>query len=249
VPDHGRVDVLEAGFHMSKAAQEQQPGSSARRRAVLRRLGWAFLLLFGVSIPLGARVAWEGQAQLDAADQARADKMLAEEIEHLGRAARWRLPIASHDEIALERLLEIGAEQEALGEDGVQTALMAYREVRRALLATRSWGIPHEDLFAQANQRIAALMAEQEIAFGTDLSGQGEQEAYHLALLERVPGPDPLRANLAALAFVGWIVASGGFVLRALDAHGRLRPRPALRWGAASLLLLVAWMILLRFAG
>jgi len=234
---------------MSKATPEQQPSTSARRRALLRRIGWALLLLFGVSIPLAARVAWEGKAEIDAADQARAEQMLAQEIEHLGRAARWRLPIASHDEIALERLLEIGAEQEALGDDGVQLALAAYREVRRALLATRSWGIPHRDLFHEANRHIAALMAVQERAFGTDLSGRGEQEAYHLELLERVPGPDPVRANLAALAFLGWIVASGGFVLRALDAHGRLRPRPALRWGGASLLLLVAWMLLLRFAG
>jgi hypothetical protein len=202
-----------------------------------------------VLTPLAVRVAWEGHAELEAAEQARAEELLAQEIEHLGRAARWRLPVASHDEIALERLLVIGEEQEALGDAGIQTALMAYREVRRALLATRSWGIPHEDLFARANQRIAALMAIQERAFGTDLSGRGEQEAYHLELLERVPGPDPLRANLAALAFIAWIVASGGFVLRALDAHGRLRPRPALRWGAASLLLLIAWMVLLRFAG
>jgi hypothetical protein len=241
--------VLEAGLHMTKAAAERHPGPPARGRVLLRRIVWAFLLLFGVLIPLSVRVVWEGRAELEAADRARGEELLTQEIEHLGRAARWRLPIASHDEIALHRLLAIGEDQEALGDDGIQTALMAYREVRRALLATRSWGIPHEDLFAQANQRIAVLMAIQERDFGTDLSGRGEQEAYHLELLERVPGPEPVRANLAALAFVGWLVASGGFVLRALDAHGRLRPRPALRWGGASLLLLVAWMVLLRFAG
>jgi hypothetical protein len=50
------------------------------------------------------------------------------------------------------------------------------------------------------------------------------------------------------LAFAGWLVASAGFVLRALDAQGRLRSRPAVRWGGASLLLLIAWAVLLRFA-
>jgi len=64
-------------------------------------------------------------------------------------------------------------------------------------------------------------------------------------LLDRDPGPVPWRANLAALSFVGWVVASGGFVLRGLDGDGRLRPRPALRWGGVSVLLLLAWAILL----
>lgn len=91
-------------------------------------------------------------------------------------------------------------------------------------------------------------MAAQERELDMDLSGADRREEYHLALLEQVPGPDPLRGAAAALAFAAWLVTSAGFVLRALDAQGRLRPRAALRWGGASLVLLVAWSVLLRFA-
>ena len=203
-------------------------------------------LVVGIMAPLAGRVAFEGSAELEAAAGARAEEDIDAEIEHLGRAARWRLPLASHDERALDRLLEIGAEYEAKGVEGTQRALAAYREVRRALLATRAWGVPHEDRFELANAHIATLMAAQEQRFGTDLSGGKDAEAYHLELLDRVPGPNPWLANAAALSFMMWVVAVGGFLLRAIDAHGHLRPRPALRWGGLSLIALVAWMILLR---
>jgi hypothetical protein len=210
-------------------------------------LGLGLVAVFGA--PVLVRVAWEGRAELQRADAAEADGDTEAEIEHLGRAARWRMPILGHDETAIDRLLVIGTNAESEGDDGRQTALVAYREVRRALLATRTWGVPQREVFDDVNQRIATLMAEQEADFGTDVGGTGDPYTYHLKLLQEVPGPDPWRANVAALAFLGWIVATAGFVLRAIDAKGHLRPKSAVRWGAASVLLLAAWAVLLRFAG
>jgi hypothetical protein len=200
-------------------------------------------------IPLAVRVGWEGRAELERADEAAQAANIDREIEHLGRAARWRLPGLRYDDIALERLVALAEQQEARGDVGTQSALAAYRETRRALLSTRTFGVPQPDLFDRVNERIATLMAAQEARFDTDVSGTGDPYTYHLQLLDETPGPDPWQATLAALAFVGWLVSVAGFVLRALDARGRLRPGAAVRWGGACLLLLVAWTVLLRFAG
>lgn len=232
------------------AASSRTTGEAprSRLRSLLRRSGWVVLLSIVVAVPLVLRVGWEGRAELAQAERAAIDDDVDLEIEHLGRAARWRLPGLSHDEKALGRLVAIGEAQERRGSDGTQMALAAYREARRALLATRAWGVPHPEVLADVNQRIARLMARQEAELGTDVSGSGDPYAYHLELLQEVPGPDPVRGNLAALSFVAWLVATGGFILRGLDAQGRVRSRPALRWGGASLLLLLAWTLLLRLA-
>jgi hypothetical protein len=236
------------------APQEERPGEgSAAAGVVPARPWWRPLALaagglLAVLLPLALRVALEGRAELAAADQARAQGDLAGEIEHLGRALRWRMPGRDHDEAALERLWALGQAQEARGAEGRATALAAYRELRDGLLATRAWGVPHRERWAAANLRIAALMAEEERALGTDVSGTGDPEAFHHALLASEPGPDPTRANLAALAFVGWVVGVAGMLVGGLDARGRLRPRAALRWGVVAVLCLLAWTVLLAGA-
>jgi hypothetical protein len=220
-----------------------------RARRVLRRVGIALGIASALVIPVGVRVAWEGQAELDLADVAAEEEDVDAEIEHLGRAARWRMPVLGHDEAAIDRLLQVGTDAESRGDDGRQTALAAYREIRGALLSTRTWGVPQRDVFDDVNVRIATLMTEQEADFGTDVGGSGDPYAYHLGLLDEVPGPDPWRGNFAAIAFIGWIAATVGFVLRGIDARGHLRPKSAVRWGIAALALLAAWAVLLRYAG
>lgn len=204
-------------------------------------------MVLAVISPLVVRAGWEAHAELARAEAASAAGDVDGEIEHLGRAARWRVPGLPYHTRAVDRLMEIGQAAER-APDAVLQSLAAYREVRGALLATRTWRVPRRDVFDDVNERIATLMAQQEAELGTDSSGTGDPRAHHLALLQEVPGPDPVRGNLAALGFVGWLVATAGFFVRGLDAQGRLRPRPALRWGGASLLLLVAWLVLLRSA-
>ncbi len=152
------------------------------RRGWLWGAAWTVATTIGVVTPLLARVAWEGRAELIAADAAAAAGRVDLEIVHLGRAVRWRVPIGGSDEAAIGRLLAIG-----MGSEGAM-ALLACRELRSALWATRTWAVADDEALALANRRIAALMAAQELAFGTDLSGVGAQEAYHLALLEAGPG-------------------------------------------------------------
>jgi hypothetical protein len=176
------------------------------RRGRLWRAAWAALVLIGVATPLLLRVAWEGRAELAAADVAAAEGRIDLEIVHLGRAARWRAPLVGHDDEALARLMRVGADAEA-EEGGTQTALSAYREARGALLATRAWGLADPALYEQANARIAALMAAQEQVFGTDLSRTGASEAYHRELLAQAPTGDPAWPSLLWLALLAGLAA------------------------------------------
>lgn len=227
--------------------------SVASEEAAPRRAWWWWpalglgALVAGL-VPIAGRVVVEGRAELAAADLAREGEDLDAEIEHLGRALRWRMPGFDHDEAALARLWAIGEAQEARGADGRDAALAAYRELREGLLGTRAWGIPHRERWEAANERIAVLMAEVERELGTDASASGDPEAYHRVLLAKEPGPAPIRGNLAALAFAGWVACTAGLLLRGLQPRGRLRPRPALRWGLGAVVCLVAWAVLLATA-
>ncbi len=208
--------------------------------AVLRQvvLGVAAAVVL-IVVPVAIRAWVDGRAALE---QARLTEALDLRIERLGHAARWRMPLASHDEQALDALLQLGEESEPVA------SLAAYREARRALLATRAWGVADPQRFELLNERIATAMAAREEAEGTDVGGLGDPYAYHLQLLTREPGPEPRRAGLAAWAFVAWLGALVGFIGRGLDSRGRLQPKPATRWGLAVLLLLTAWTVLLATA-
>jgi hypothetical protein len=209
----------------------------------MRAIGWSLVGLLAVLAPLCSRAGYEGQAELARADEAAAAGRVEDEIIHLGRAARWRTPWLSHDETARARLLQLG--RDALAGDEAAVALVAFREVRRALLATRTSGVADPQQLQEANDNIATLMAAQEERLGTDVGGTGDPRAWHLAQLQAPVGPTTWRATAAALAFVVWLVTAGGFMLRGLDAAGRLRARAAVRWGIASLAALVAWTWLL----
>lgn len=232
-------------------APEAEPAPEAvpdRKSGRYRGVRVGVVAVLALLVPLGLRVAIEGSHELAQADRARAEQALDREIEHLGRALRWRAPLLSHDEEALERLWAIAQQQQARGVPGRAAALAAYREVRRGLLATRVLDVPHRPRWEDANEHIAALMAEQERELEIGRPGLPEARAHHRSQLDHIPGPDPLRGSLATLAFLGWIGAVVGFAVRGLDGEGRLVPRPALRWGLLAIIALVAWTTLLYAA-
>ncbi len=214
--------------------------TSVRLRVAARGLAWTVAF----AMPVVVRAWMDARAELDAADDAVASGDEDGEVEHLGRALRWRLPLSSIDDVALARLFAIG---EAADEDGDPVlALAAYREARGALLASRVLAVPHAEARAELDIRIARLMADEERRFGTDSSHGGDLEAHHLALLSATPGPAPVRATIAAGTFVAWVIASLATVMKGVDASGRVRPRPAILWGLASVACLVAWTIAWR---
>lgn len=209
---------------------------------IARGAALAILVVVGVAAPLLLRAAWEGRHELELADVRAQEGRVDLEVVHLGRAARWRVPFAGHDEEALARLMTIAA---AAAEDeagrGPQTALLAYREVRSALLATRAWGPADRATYDAANRRIAALMAAQERLFETDLSGALAAEEHHMELLERSGATaGPWGALAAALALVCGAAALGAGIPEA----GPLRRRPLLAFAAlASVFGSLAWLL------
>ncbi|MGH1349108.1 MAG: hypothetical protein ACRBN8_46685 [Nannocystales bacterium] len=220
---------------------ERKPMPEARAPTALLRqvvLGVAAATVL-ITVPVAVRAWVDGRAALQ---QALQTEDVGLRIERLGHAARWRLPLASHDEDAVDALVELGEQSEA------SVSIAAYREARRALLATRAWGLTDPERFEMLNERIASAMAAREATEGTDVGGLGDPYAYHLQLLAREPGPEPLRAGGAAWAFVAWLGALVGFVGRGLDKRGKLQAKPATRWGLAVLMLLAVWTVLLATA-
>ncbi|MBL8945142.1 MAG: hypothetical protein JNK45_18395 [Myxococcales bacterium] len=197
----------------------------------LRLVGWIALCI----APLVVRVACEASGELDAAAAARGVGDGDGEVLHLGRALRWRLPLATHDERAIARLLEIG--EQAAGPDPA-LSLAAYREIRSALLGSRGLDVPHADVLADVDARIAAAMAD----------GDAAAEAARRAELDREPGRSRMGPALAAAGWIAWAWATARFVRRGLDARGRVVPGVGTRAGLLALALLVAWVVAWRFA-
>ena len=212
-----------------------EPPAVRPRVQRIARVAAVVMLALG---PLVVRVAWEAHSELTAAAVAREAGDEATEVMHLGRALCWRLPMASHDEQAIARLLAIAEQAQGEVPVAVARALVAYREIRSALLGSRALDVPHADTLLEVDTRIAALMAD----------GDAAAEATRLAELRLAPTHPRIGAMAAALAWVGWVLASARLLLRGIDARGRLVPGVGTRTGLLALALLIAWMVLWRFA-
>jgi hypothetical protein len=201
-----------------------------------RRWGSYLALALVVLASLFVRAWLDGRAQLREAEEMAVAGDLDGEIRHLGRAARWRLPFAEHDELARARLREIAEREAEAGH--VDVALVAWRELRSAILATRTTDVADPEGLEAANAAIVELMVAQ--ANGSP-DGIEADSARWATELEGEP-TSRVRSLIAAACFAGWLIACVGFFLRGVDGRGRLEPRSALRWGAAALVLLVAWV-------
>ncbi len=183
-------------------------------RGVVQALALIAILLAIVSV----RVVWSSRTEWRAAVAATGD----DEILHLGRAARLYAPGSPYSRRAVDRLAAIGRGDPA-------RALAAWRELRSALLATRSFYTPHRALLAEANARLAELMADAEIAAGTQKDRE-QARAWHAARLAQDEAPSVAWTLVALLGLVAWIGSALGLLLRAVGDDDRLRPRAALAW-------------------
>ena len=220
---------------MSEATAPTPPSAPAPAPSGPGRRRWlvsAWVLGGGLSllVPIAGRVLVDGRAELAAAAEARAAGDGEAEIRHLGRAARFRLPLADHDERALARLAELGR-----GGDST-LALTAWRELRGALIGTRVVGVSDPGLLAEADAAIVERMADEAARAGAPVA----RERWAAELDEDLEPRS--RSLLAATALVAWLGACVGLVVRGIDRKGRLDPVPARRWGVAVLLTLIAWI-------
>ncbi len=201
-----------------------------RKRALVPAL-LVVVAIVAVLGPLLIRAAIESRAELGRAELAEADSDLG--IVHLGRAARWRSPLTDHDERARDQLEQIANEAE-LARDP-ELALVAWRELRGALLATRTWSVVDPEQLERANLGIVRGMLVLARA-----AGEPEAGDRWLAELEAAPATDGVGTRIAALLFALWGVTLIGFVVRGLGG-GRAR----LRWAGANLLVLLGWLLMM----
>jgi hypothetical protein len=197
---------------------------------LIRKLLRAFTLVAFVLLAITLRVMSSARAELQAATAAEGGGDIDGAIVHYRRAARWYAPGSPYHRRALERLGQIGTRAEAQGE--LELALSAYRSVRGACLATRSFYVPEAARLHAANARIAALMAELPPP-GMD-AGKSKLQltAEHLALLEVIPGPNLFWTVVLLLGFFAWVSAAFVFSVRAIDGQDRWVPAQAKRWGS-----------------
>jgi len=201
------------------------------------------LILLGL---LTGRVVWSSRQELTAGRAALGQGDHEAAVLHFGRSAHGYAPGNPYVTAALDELHQIGRQAEMEG--NADLALAAYRAIRSSCLGTRSFYTPHADRLAEANRRLAALLAQQPpppLDRGKTLAHRQE---VHLALLERVEQPKPFWSILACLSFLAWVGGAFGFIFYALDRELRLRRRPAAIWGGMVAGGLALWAISLLLA-
>ena len=191
-------------------------------RGALRAIALFAILLAIVA----ARVVWSSRGEWRAAVAAATNEAGGgdAEIVHLGRAARLYAPGNPYSRRAVDRLA-------AIGRDDPARALAAWRELRSAILATRSFYTPHRALLDEANARIAGLMADAEVAAGKSQAREPAR-AWHAARLAQDEAPSVAWTLVALAGLAAWIGCALGLCLRGVGDDDRMRPRAALAWAA-----------------
>lgn len=168
---------------------------------------------------VAVRVVWSSRGEWRAAVSSTGGD---DEIAHLGRAARLYAPGNPYSRRAVEKLAAIGRSEH---NDGAR-ALAAWRELRSAILATRSFYTPHRPLLDEANAHIADAMAAAD-------AGKADARAWHAARLAQDESPSLGWTLLALVGLAGWIGSALGLLLRGIGDDDRLQPRKALAWAVA----------------
>lgn len=196
----------------------------------LRGVMQAAIVVLLLLAALAFRVVISARAELAEADRLLASSDVDASILHYRRAARWYAPGSPYHVTALSRLAQLGAQAELRGE--TERALTAYRAMRSAIMAARSFYIPESARLHAANRKIAALMAQQPLPAVDAGKSRQQVRDEHLALLETNRDPKIWWTWVLLLGFFGWVAGAYIFTIRAIDEHDRLVPREALRWGA-----------------
>jgi hypothetical protein len=167
-------------------------------------------------------------------------------VVHLRRAAHWYAPGNPAVTTALGELRRIGRQAEMEGQ--AELALSAYRAIRSSCLGTRSFYTPHEERLAEANGRIAVLLAHQRRPPMDRGKTVGQLRDEHHEILSRVEAPAPLWAAVACFAFLLWIGGAFAFIFFGLDEELRIQRRKALSWALVVAVGLILWVVGLLLA-
>lgn len=201
-----------------------------------------FLALCLVFLAICARVLISGYSDLSTARQALEARLIETAIDFYDRASRWYLPLIGAHKEARAEMARLCRDLEATGK--AKEALRCFRRLRGTIMATRWLVIPDSDLLEESNLAIARLSEAERGPDGRPLL----DAKTHLELLERDESPDPWLSGLAIILFFCWLGGTSYGLWTSIAPSGAINWSRLGRFILLSVLLLIAWLVTLRFA-
>ncbi len=168
------------------------------------------------------RVLWGGHAECARAGAELEAGRPFQAALHYERAIRWYLPGSPYVGRAADALQDLAEVAEAA--DDPELALFAWRGLRSAAYATRSFYQPLPRRIVRAEERITALMEADPAGAWPDRALPSEARRAIIAdNLQQHTDPDTLWVVVLELGFVGWMVAGGVLAWRVGRAERRRR--------------------------
>jgi len=205
---------------------------------IFRLIGLCVVLFFSLIL---VKVFLSSRYEFKEAGIADAKGNIREAITHYERAILWYLPVGGYVTPSAERLWEIGRDLE---ETDVKLALIAYRSLRSAFYATRSFYTPGRSWIDRTDERISALMALAPPAFEKEKRmSQAERKDQALAILKRPMRPYAGWSIILEVGFWGWIAGTLLFIFRAFNTEHQLNMRRGFFWGGVAIFFYSLWIV------
>lgn len=206
-----------------------------------RRLGWIGLSILLFFFMVYLKVFLSSRAEFREAEAALAKGADREAITHYERAILWYLPVGGYVEPAAEALWRLGT---LLEEKDKKLALEAFRSLRSAFYATRSFYTPGQEWIDRSDQKIAALMAQAPPYSEGDKKKTVEQRTTEaLAILKMPLKPHAGWSIVLEIGFWGWVSGVLLFIFTGFNAEHRVIPKRGLLLGGLIIFFYTLWIV------
>lgn len=206
-----------------------------------RWMGWivlSVLLLFSI---IYLKVFISSRAEFNAAEAARVKGDDREAMIHYERAMLWYLPLGGYVEPAAEALWNLGI---VLEEKDRKLSLEAFRSLRSAFYATRSFYTPGQAWIDRADEKIAKMMAQEPPYSEREKKMTTEQRAAEaLAIMKRPQRPHAGWSILLEIGFWGWVLGVLVFIATGFKEGNRIIPKRGLLLGGWILFFYALWVV------
>lgn len=206
---------------------------------IIKTTALYILLFFSLLV---IKVFISSRSEYYVAEKAAASGDFSSALTHYERAILWYLPIGGYVEASASAMWRIARDLENADK---QAALNAYRSIRSAFIAARSYYTPGQAWIARAEERIAVLMAEQTVYSESDRQKPPDQKTKEaLAILRRPTKPDTFWSSVVVIGFLGWMSAVLMFIWKAFhEGSMKIKVQAGLFWGCVVVVFYALWMI------
>lgn len=206
-----------------------------------KQLGLVTFCLFFFFFLIYSKIYLSSRSEFNTAEIALSNEDYLSAMTHYERAVLWYLPIGGYAERSAERLWEIAVIMEEIDK---KQALKAYRLLRSAFIASRSFYTPGKSWIDRSDQKIAGLMAEEPDYSEEDRNKSIEQKTEEaLAILKQPIKPDPLWSVVLEIGFFGWVAGALLFIFRAFHSGQQMIIKRGLFWGGIVIFFYALWIL------